>query len=80
MERLPSTGMIGEPLRSGTSHRTTPREDRLIARYARINRFATSTRILDEVYFGGHVSVRSVDIRINEQRLRARIPIQWLQL
>ena len=78
VERL--TGMIGERLRSGTSRNTTPREDRLIARYARINRFATSTRILDEVYFGCHVSVRTVDIRINGQRLGARIPIQWPQL
>ena len=57
MERLPTTGLIGERLRSGTSQKTTLREDRLIARYARINRFATLTRILDEVYFGGHVSV-----------------------
>ena len=57
MERLPTTGMIGERLRSGTSRKTTPRDDRLIARYARRNRFATSTRILDEVYIGGRVSV-----------------------
>ena len=57
MERLPTTGMIGERLRSGTSRKTTPRGDRLIALYARINRFATSTRILDEVYFGDRVSV-----------------------
>jgi len=70
MERLPATGMVGERLRSGTSRKTTPREDRLTARYARINRFATSTRILDEVNFGSNVSVRTVDIRINEQRSR----------
>ena len=80
VERLPATGMIGERLRSGTSRNTTPREDRLIARYARINRCAISTRILDEVYFGCHVSVRTVEIRINGQRLGARIPIQWPQL
>ena len=80
VERLPATGMIGVRLRSGTSRKTTPREDRLIARNARINRFATSTRILDEVNFGGHVSVRTVDTRINGQHLGVRIPIQWPQL
>ena len=67
MERLPATGMVGEHLRSDTSWKTTHREDRLIARYARMNSFATSTRILDEVNVGGHVSVLTVDIQINEQ-------------
>ena len=78
MECLPATGMIGERMRSGTSHNTASREDWLIARYARVIRFATSTRILDEENIGYHVCVITVDIRINEQRLRARIPIKWL--
>lgn len=60
VERLPVTGMIGVRLRSGTSRKTTPREDRL--------------------NFGGHVSVRTVDTRINGQHLGVRIPIQWPQL
>ena len=80
MQHLQATGKVDENPRSGMPLNTTPREDRLIARYARINRCATSTRILDEVYFGCHVSVRTVDMRINGERLGARLPIQLPQL
>ena len=78
MECLPATGMVGERMQSGTSHNTASREDWLIARYSRVIRFATSTRILDEENIGDHVCVITVDKRINEQRLCARIPIKWL--
>jgi len=52
MQRLVSTGMVDERPRSGRPLKSTPREDRLTARRASRNRFATSARILDELIFG----------------------------
>jgi len=56
MQRLQATGMVGECPRFGRPHKTTPREERLIAGCARRNRFATSARIRVEENFGGHVA------------------------
>ena len=39
MHRLHATGMVGECPRFGKPHKTTPREERLIAGCARRNRF-----------------------------------------
>ena len=59
MQHLQTTGMVDERPRSGPAKLHL--EDRLIARCARRNRFATPARIRDELNFGDHVSVRSVD-------------------
>jgi transposase len=75
-----ATGMIDEYPQSGSPRKTTPREDRLIACCARRNRFASSDRIRGGLNFGGHVSVRTFNRRVNEQRMRKRRPIkrqQW---
>ena len=45
MQRLQATGMVGELPRSDSPCKATPREDRIIARCARRNRFATSACI-----------------------------------
>ena len=68
--------MVDERPRSGRLCKTAPREDRLKARCARRNRFATSARIQDELNFGGYVSVKTVNRRLEEQQLHARRPIK----
>ena len=52
MQRLQATGMVDERPQSGKPRKTTYREDRLIVRYARISRFATSARFRDEWKYG----------------------------
>jgi transposase len=49
MQRLQATGMVDECPRSGKPRKSTPREDTLIARCARRNRFSTSDRNRDEL-------------------------------
>jgi hypothetical protein len=65
-----------EHQRSRWHCKTTPREDRIIDRCAKRNRFATSARIQNEMNFGGDVSVRTVNRRLNEQRMHTRRPIK----
>ena len=57
MQRLQATGIVDERPRSDRPHKTKRRDDRLISR------FATRTR------FGGHISVRNVNRRLNEPRM-----------
>ena len=47
MQRLQETGMADGRPRSVRFRNTTPKEDRLIARCARRNRFDTSARVRD---------------------------------
>ena len=61
MQCLQATGMVYERPRSCRSSKTTPREQRLIARCASRIHFATSAHIRDELNFGGHVSVRTAN-------------------
>lgn len=63
MQRLHAIGMVAERSRSGRPHKATLRDDRLIVRYTRWNRFATSARNRDKLNFGSHVSVRIVGRR-----------------
>ena len=51
MRGLQATGMVDEHSRSGRPRKTTPRGDMVIVRFTRINRFATSVRIRDELNF-----------------------------
>jgi hypothetical protein len=57
-----------------------PLLDRLLARHARRNRSATSVCIRNELNYGGHISVRTVNRRLNEDRLQARRSIEQPQL
>jgi hypothetical protein len=50
--------MVDEHPRSGRPRKTTRREDSLIAHCAKRNLFGTSARILDELNFGHHISLR----------------------
>ena len=74
---LQATEMVDERPRSDRPRKCTHREDMLIARGARRNRFDTSVRIRDELNFGGCVSVRTVN---SKQCLRAWRPIKRSQL
>ena len=61
MQCLQATEMVDERPRFHRPRKTTPRDNMLVARFVRRNRFTTSARIRDELNFGDHVSVRSVD-------------------
>ena len=80
MQRLQATGMVDECPRSGKPRKSTPREDTLIARCARRNRFSTSDRNRDELNFWGRVSIRTVNRRLKGHYLRAKELIQRPQL
>jgi len=80
MDRFQATGTVEDRPRSGRPRKTTPREDRLIARRARRDNFTTAGRIRAGVPFGGHVSVRTVIRRLNAQHLLARRPIKRPEL
>ena len=79
MQGLEATGIIDECPQSGSPRKTTPREDMLIAQCARRNRFVSSDRIRDGLNFGGHVSVRTVSRRVNEQSMHRSRPIELPQ-
>ena len=72
--------MVGERSRSDRTRKTTAREEMIIARVARRNRFATTASIRDELNFEAHISVGTVKRRLNEQPLCTRRPIKWSQL
>ena len=57
MQSLEATGIVDERPRSGRPHKTKRKDDRRIFRCAMRARF------------GGHISVRNVNRRLNEQRL-----------
>jgi hypothetical protein len=64
MQHLQVNRIVDERLRSDRPRKTTPGQDKLIARWTWRNRFDTSARIRDELNFGGHVSVRTVNRRL----------------
>ena len=80
MHRFQVTGTVDDRSRSGRPRKTTPREDRLIARRARRDNFTTAGRIRAGLHFGGNVSVRTIIRRLNAQHLRARRPIKRPEL
>ena len=80
MDRFKATGTVEDRPRSGRPRKTTPKEDRLIARRARRDNFTMAGPIRAGLPFGGHVSVRIVIRRLNAQHLRARRPIKRPQL
>lgn len=80
LQHLQATGMVDERLWSGRPRKTTYREDRLISWCNRRNSFATTASIHDELNFGGHVSVRTVNIQLNEQCQHTRQLINRPQL
>lgn len=55
MQHLKAIAMDDERPRSGRSSKTTHRENMLLARGARRNRFATKARVRDKFNFGAHV-------------------------
>ena len=53
MDRFQATGTVEDRPRSGRPRKTTPREDRLIARRARRDNFTTAGRIRAGLHFEG---------------------------
>jgi len=72
MQCLQATEMVDERPRSDRPRKTTPRDNMLVARFVRRNRFTTSARIRDEIIFWGLVSVRTINRSLNEQCLCTR--------
>ena len=72
MQCLQATEMVDERPRFHRPRKTTPRDNMLVARLVRRNRFTTSARIRDELNCWGLVSVRTINRSLNEQRLCRR--------
>ena len=80
MQRFRQTGNVTDRPRAGRSHKTTPREDRLISRRARQRLFSTAGAPCGNLAFGGHSSTRTVTRGLHHQGMRARRPIKRPQL
>ena len=74
-----TANVIDRP-RADSPRKTTPREDRLISRQARQRPFRTAGALRGKLGFGGHISTRTVMIRIHHQGIQARRPITRPQL
>ena len=80
MQRFRQTGNVTDRPRAGRPRKTTPREDRLISRWARQWPFSTAGALRGNLAFGGHISTRTVIRRLHHQGMRARRPIKRPQL
>ena len=65
MQCLQATEMVDERPRFDRPRKTTHRDNMLVARFVRRNRFTTSARIRDELNFAGHVSVTTANRRLH---------------
>jgi transposase len=63
---------VKERDRSGRPRKTSPRDDRALSQSARRCPFSTARRLCDNWAIHGHVSVRTVNRRLNCARLKAR--------
>ena len=73
-------GNVTDRPREGGPRKTTPREDRLISRWARQWPFSTAGALHGNLAFGGHISTRTVIRRLLHQGMRAQRPIKRPQL
>ena len=80
MQRFRQTGNVTDRQRAGRPRNTTPREDRLISRWARQRPFRTAGALRGNLAFEGHISTRTVIRRLHHQGMRARRPIKRPQL
>jgi hypothetical protein len=80
MQRFRQTGNVTDRPRAGRSRKATPREDRLMSRRAWQRPFSTAGALRGNLAFGGHISTRTVIIRLHHQGMRARRPIKRPQL
>lgn len=79
--RFQQTGSVDERPRSGRPKKTTAREDRYLAREARMNCFLTADKLRRRwLPAGGRVCTRTVINRLHSNRLRARRPIKRPEL
>ena len=67
---------VKERDRSGRPRKTSPRDDRALSQSARRCPFSTARRLCDNWVIHGHVSVRTVNRRLNCACLKARRPIK----
>jgi transposase len=80
MQRFRQTGNITDRPHADRHRKATPREDRLISRWARQRPFSTAGAIHGNLAFGGHISTHTVIGRLHHQGMRARRPIKRPQL
>jgi len=80
MQCLQATGMIVECPQSVSLRKTTPREDRFNNPVCQTKLVCFIRSYPRWIEFWGHVSVRTANRRVNEQRMRKRRPIKRLQL
>ena len=80
MQRFRQTGNVTDRPRAGRSRKATPREDRLMSRRAWQRPVSTAGALRGNLAFGGHISTRTVIIRLHHQGMRARRPIKRPQL
>ena len=76
MQRFRQTGNVTDRPRAGRPRKTMPREDRLISRRLRQRPFSTAGALRGNLAFGGHISTRTVIIRLYHQGMRARRPMK----
>ena len=80
MQRFCQTGNVTDRPHAGRHRKTTPREDRLISRWARKRPFSTAGALRGNLALGGHISTRTVIRRLHHPGMRARRPIKCPQL
>jgi transposase len=75
-QRVNQTGSIKERHRTERSLKMTPREDRLIKRFARQQPFSTTNTLRSQWIVNGRISRRTVNRRLNSARFRLKRPIK----
>ena len=76
MQRVNHTWGVKELQRTGRPMKTTPREDRLLTRFARQQPFSTANTLRSQWIVNGRISRRTVNRRLNNARFHARKPIK----
>lgn len=71
MQRFRQTGNVTDRPRAGRPRKTTPREDRLISRWALQQLFSTAGGLHGKLAFEGHNSTRTVITHLHHQGMRA---------
>jgi transposase len=75
-QRVNQTGSIKERHRTERSLKMTPREDRLLERFARQQPLSTTNTLRSQWIVNGRISTRTVNRRLNSARFRLKRPIK----
>ena len=79
-QRVNQTRSVKERQRTEKSLKMTPREDRLLKRFARQQPFSTTNTLQSQWIVNGRISRRTVNRHLNSARFRASRPIKRLLL